>query len=180
MNESRLFKFDKSDPHVHGILFVSKAIRKPEKYMGPHVMEKISFDGKRFISTDGRRLHLYTPDTISLPAGLYTVEKKTKNSIHLSCEENEKEVFADYPDIDRVIPEKKTVTKFCSTDFSMKYAQALRQQGEGTLNFNFFKDACSSDQIIEFQTGEANSVVSLYGPNLLVLIMPMRQPHPGE
>lgn len=174
MTEHKLFKFCKNNPYTPFMVYVSKALKKADKRFGSMPIEFMHCDGKRIIGTDGRRIHVYTPDECPLPVGLFTVEKMTKTQISVSCCDNSNGMIGDYPDIDKAIPEKAKPTEFVGGGTPARYAEVLRAMDKGTFNIDYFNDANSIDQLTEFQALDEYGALSIYGSNLLAVIMPMR------
>lgn len=174
MIEHKLFKFDKNHLDTPFIIYAAKAAKKPNKRFGQMPIEFIYCDGKRIIGTDGRRLHIFTPDECPLPVGMFSVEKITKTQINISCCEYSNGHIDSYPDVDKVIPERTNVVEFDNSGTPARYAQVLRAMDKGTFNINYFNDANSIDQITKFQALDEYKPLSIYGCNLLAIIMPMR------
>jgi DNA polymerase III sliding clamp (beta) subunit (PCNA family) len=156
----------KHSPEFNYISFVALAISKdPIK----HNITVIKSFGDRIVATDSHRMHQYK--TYILPVGTYKVIKKTKSEITLVLHDADE--AGTFPDVDRLIPEMLDGVELVPT-VPGAHAQIIRAMTVNHINYDYLKDALSTDDALRLQAGDGSGPVLLKSDNITAVIMPMR------
>ena len=147
-----MIKLEKGSPDIEPLRFVAQATAV--KDIRRYYLNWVHVEPERIVATDGHRLHIarvevpvngdtwYPHD--SGDARHYTMEKNNKTAVTMAPVDNES--GANYPDIDRVIPDTTGRTMIelgtCKAKdwqkISCGYTALIRAMSDYTVNFDYY------------------------------------------